>query len=187
MRKTGKLNVAVLVGSLRKESRSLQMAKALTAIAPQIIDIKLIDLDLPLYNEDLETEYPPEKWEQFRNQIKNSDAVLFITPEYNRSVPAVLKNAIDVGSAPHHQNVFNQKPAAIISLSPGKMGAFGANHHLRQSLVFLNMPTMQQPEGYFGDSESLFSPNGQISNDNTRHYISYFLETFTEWIILYTK
>lgn len=187
MKETEKIKVAILVGSLRKSSLSLKMAKALINIAPKALDLKNTDIDLPMYNEDLETDTPPNKWQQFRKNIKQANAVLFITPEYNRSVPAVLKNAVDIGSAPDDKNVFDGKPAAIVSLSPGKMGAFGANHHLRQSLVFLNMPTMQQPEAYIGGSESLFDVNGNITIDGTSNYLIGFLNTFTDWINLHSK
>src|SRR6185295_6582705 len=100
---------------------------------------------LPLYNQDLETA-PPGEWQKLRDRVRGADAVLFATPEYNRSVPGVLKNAIDVGSRPYGKSAWAGKPAAIASVSPGAIGAFGANHHLRQSLVFLDMPCMQQPE-----------------------------------------
>lgn len=179
--------IAVLVGSLRKESLSLKLAHGLRSLAPARLQLTLISLaQLPLYNEDLETSPPPQAWQSFRRSIKSVDGVLFITPEYNRSVPAVLKNAIDVGSAPHGQNVFAAKPAAIISLSPGKMGAFGANHHLRQSLVFLNMPTMQQPEAYISNSADLFDQSGEICQENTRHYLQTVLEAFAEWVEKHT-
>lgn len=177
-----KFRVAVLVGSLRNDSLSLKMAKALIKIAPEALGLEITDIGLPMYNEDLETDFPPGEWQQFRGKIKQSDAVLFITPEYNRSVPAVLKNAVDIGSAPDGKNVFEHKPAAIISLSPGKMGAFGANHHLRQMLVFLNMPTMQQPEAYIGGSSELFDADFHILNNGTRNYLLVFLNAFTGWI-----
>jgi chromate reductase len=172
----------IIAGSLRKASFSLQMAQSVMKLHPAL-DCELIPLDLiPMYNEDLETETPPAGWTLFRESIRSKDAVLFITPEYNRSVPAVLKNAIDVGSAPHGQNVFNRKPAAVISLSSGKMGAFGAHHHLRQSLVFLNMPTLQQPEAYIGESEQLFNRNGSFSSQATEDFLLRFMEAFRKWI-----
>ena len=187
MKEDKKFKVAVLVGSLRKDSLSLKMAKSLIGIAPKVLDLEITDIALPMYNEDLETDTPPKEWQRFRKKIKQANAVLFITPEYNRSVPAVLKNAVDMGSAPDDKNVFDGRPAGIISLSPGKMGAFGANHHLRQSLVFLNMPTMQQPEAYISGSESLFDVNGNITNDSTRNYLINFLDAFADWIKLHSK
>lgn len=187
MKEKNRIKVAVLVGSLRKDSLSLKMAKSLLDLASQEHDFEIVDIALPMYNEDLEIPEPPKEWQLFRDKIKQVEGVLFITPEYNRSVPAVLKNAVDVGSSPDDKNVFDGKSAAIISLSPGKMGAFGANHHLRQSLVFLNMPTMQQPEAYIGNSESLFDLNNRISNEGTRQYLIHFLKSFLSWIEIHLK
>lgn len=181
-----KYTIGVIVGSLRKESLSLKMAHFVQGLHRDRLNLQLISLgDLAVYNEDLETDHPPLSWQRFRQTIREKDAILFITPEYNRSIPAVLKNAIDVGSAPHGQNVFANKPAAIISLSPGKMGAFGANHHLRQCLVFLNMPTMQQPEAYIGGSEDLFDIDGSLRVDSTRDYIAQFMAAFSGWIAIH--
>jgi chromate reductase len=134
-------DVAVLVGSLRQASISRRIAQALTLIAPASLALDLVELrDLPMYDEDLEADLPAA-WRRLRERIARADALLFITPEYNRSIPGVLKNAIDVASRPYGASVWDGKPGAIVSLSPGGMGAFGANHHLRQSLVFLNWRT----------------------------------------------
>jgi len=108
--------------------------------------------------------------------------VLFVTPEYNRSVPGVLKNAIDVASRPYGQSAWSGKPAAVISLSPGAIGGFGANHHLRQSLVFLNMPTLQQPEAYIGRAADLFDESGAIKNPETKQFVDKFLAAFADWV-----
>jgi len=179
--------IGILVGSLRKASLTLKMAQYIQGENLPDLDFEIIDLSrLPIYNEDLETEEPPQSWQEFRKHIKNKDAILFITPEYNRSVPAVLKNAIDVGSAPHGHNAFEGKPAGIISLSPGKMGAFGANHHLRQSLVFLDMPVMQQPEAYIGNSETIFDTDNRLVTESTRTFISQFIIAFAGWIKLHS-
>ncbi|MCF5262345.1 NADPH-dependent FMN reductase, partial [Pseudomonas sp. PA-5-4A] len=141
--------IAVLVGSLRKESINRKVALALAELAPANLKLNIVEIgDLPLYNEDIDGTAPPAAYSTFRQQVRSSDAVLFVTPEYNRSVPAPLKNAIDVGSRPYGQSVYGGKPGAIISVSPGAIGGFGANHHLRQSLVFLDVPCMQQPEAY---------------------------------------
>ena len=138
--------VAVVVGSLRKDSISLKIAHVLEGLAPDRLKLEVVAIrDLPLYNPDLE-ENVPAAWAAFRNKIAASDAVLFVTPEYNRSVPGALKNALDVGSRPYGKSAWSGKPAGIVSVSPGALAAFGANHHLRQSLVFLDMPAMQQPE-----------------------------------------
>jgi chromate reductase, NAD(P)H dehydrogenase (quinone) len=138
--------VAVLVGSLRKESISRKIAKALMELAPPSLEMEEVKIgELAMYNQDLDDEdNTPESWTSFRELMRKFDAVLFITPEYNRSVPAVLKNALDVGSRPYGKSIWNGKPGAVVSVTPGTLGAFGANYHLRQSLVFLNIPTMLQ-------------------------------------------
>ena len=175
--------VAVIVGSLRRESFSKKTANALARLAPQDLKFEAVPIgDLPFYNEDLETQSPPQAWTEFRERIRAADAVLFVTPEYNRSVPGVLKNAIDVGSRPYGASVFNGKPAAVISTSVGALGGFGANHHLRQSLVFLNMPTLAQPEAYVGNSGALFDAEGQLKNESTEKFLRDFGATFGQWI-----
>jgi chromate reductase len=159
------------------------MAVAAAALAPSVLALEIVEIgSLPLYNEDLDHETPPDAWTSFRSAIKSRDAVLFVTPEYNRSVPGVLKNAIDVGSRPYGKSAWAKKPAAIISVSPGAIGGFGANHHLRQSLVFLDMPALQQPEAYIGGANKLFDDAGQLTSDGTRDYLKKFLETFAHWI-----
>lgn len=174
--------IAVLVGSLRKESYNLKMAKALIVLAPSSLELQLVSIgELPLYNEDLEASLP-EPWKVFREQIQSFDGVLFVTPEYNRSVPAVLKNAIDVGSRPHGKSVWDGKPAGVVSVSPGAMGGFGANHHLRQSLVFINVPAMPQPETYIGGAAKLFDEGGNLINDSTKEFMKKFMDAFARWV-----
>lgn len=172
------LNVAVLVGSLRKESFNRKVAVGLSAVAPDGMTLSTIEIgDLPLYNPDLDADTPPEAWTRFRSEVGKANAVLFVTPEYNRSVPAALKNALDVGSRPYGQSVWNGKPAAIISGSPGNISAFGANHHLRQSLVFLDMPTLQQPEAYLAHVDKLVDESGKLVPD-TAKFLGDFLKAF---------
>ncbi|HYG27625.1 MAG TPA: NAD(P)H-dependent oxidoreductase, partial [Caulobacteraceae bacterium] len=155
--------IAVLVGSLRHNAYSRQVAEALIEIAPQGLELKIVEIgELPFYNQDLETDTPPPAWTRFRQELKAADGVVFITPEYNRGLPAVIKNAIDVGSRPYGDSGFSGKPAAVISQSPGVYGGFGANHQLRQSLVFLDMPVMQQPEAYLGSAGDFFDENGEV-------------------------
>ncbi|MCK9365820.1 MAG: NAD(P)H-dependent oxidoreductase [Metallibacterium scheffleri] len=179
--------VAVLVGSLRKESFNRRMALALAEMARGTLDLRLIGIGtLPLYNQDLDATPPPE-WTAFRDAVKACDALLFVTPEYNRSVPGVLKNALDVGSRPYGHSVWGGKPGAVISVSPGAMGGFGANHHLRQSLVFLDVPTMAQPEVYLGGAGSLFDAQGQIANEATRGFMQKFLDAYAAWVALQRK
>lgn len=174
--------VAVVVGSLRKESYNLKLAKALMGLSPESLTLDIINIgDLPLYNEDIEAT-PPNSWKVFRDQISAADAVLFLTPEYNRSVPAVLKNAIDVGSRPYGKNAWDAKPGAVISVSIGAISGFGANHHLRQSLVFVNVPTMAQPEAYIGGAADLFDAQGNLINDSTKGFLKKFMSAFEKWI-----
>lgn len=177
-----KYNIAVIVGSLRKESYNLKTAKALIGLAPESLSLEIIDItNLPMFNEDLEAT-PPKEWVKLREQIIAADGILFLTPEYNRSVPAVLKNAIDVGSRPYGQNSWDGKPAAIVSVSIGGISGFGANHHLRQSLVFVNMHTMAQPEAYIGGAGALFDDGGKLTNDSTKDFLSSFMVAFEKWI-----
>ena len=174
--------VAVVVGSLRKGSFNRKLAQAIVAGAPPGLALEIVEIrELPLYNQDDETD-PPSPWKAFRQKIAAADAVLFVTPEYNRSVPGVLKNAIDVGSRPYGQSAWNGKPAGVISLSPGAIGGFGANHHLRQSLVFLNMPVLQQPEAYIGGAGDLFDDSGAIKKPETKQFVDKFLAAFADWI-----
>jgi chromate reductase len=174
--------IAVLVGSLRKESFNRKVAHALIDLAPSSLSFEIVEIgQLQLYNQDLD-EAPPAEWAAFRQKIKGFDGVLFVTPEYNRSVPAALKNAIDVGSRPYGQSVWSGKPAAVISVSPGAIGGFGANHHLRQSLVFLDMPAMQQPEAYIGGVGKLLGEDGKLNNDTTKEILKKFAASFAAWV-----
>jgi chromate reductase len=184
---TGTYTVGVFVGSLRKDSLNRKLAKALVELAPSEFKFEFVDIAaLPHYNEDEDAD-PPAAWKEFREKVKPLDALLFVTPEYNRSVPGVLKNALDVGSRPYGQSAWEGKPAAVVSASPGGIGGFGANRHLRQSLVFLNVPAMQQPEAYIGGANKLFDENGQIANDGTRKFLHGFMDAFAHWVELHAK
>lgn len=174
--------VAVLVGSLRKDSLNRKVAQALAESAPPALKLAIVEIaQLPIYNQDGD-ENPPPEWTQFRERIRGVDAVLFVTPEHNRSVPAALKNAIDIGSRPYGQSVWNGKPGAVVSASPGAIGGFGANHHLRQSLVFLNVPAMAQPEAYIGGADKLFDAHGKLTNEGTRKFLQSFMQAFAAWV-----
>jgi chromate reductase len=142
--------------------------------------------DLPFYNEDSDVK-PPEQYTAFRNRIKSSDGVLFVTPEYNRSVPAVLKNALDVGSRPYGKNSWDGKPGAVVSVSISSLGGFGANHHLRQSLVFVNVPAMAQPEAYIASAQNLFNEKGELINDSTKEFLKGFMAAFERWVMAHTE
>ena len=175
-------DIAVIVGSLRKDSFNRKMANALRELAPASLKLEIVEIgQLPLYNQDLDAD-PPAAWKEFRARIKKADGVLFVTPEYNRSIPAPLKNAIDVGSRPYGQSAWDGKPTAIVSVSPGGIGGFGANHHLRQSFVFLNMLAMAQPEAYVGGADKLFDASGKITNDGTRDFMTKFMEAYAAWV-----
>jgi chromate reductase len=177
-----KNKIAVMVGSLRKESFNRKMARALAALAPESLKLEIIEIGgLPIYNQDFDDD-PPAAWIEFRKRLLEFDGFLFVTPEYNRSIPGVLKNAIDVGSRPYGKSVWNGKPGAVMTVSPGAIGGFGANHHLRQSLVFLNVPTMQQPEAYIGNAANLFDGSGNLSNDSTREFAAKYMHAFAAWV-----
>ncbi len=176
------VRVALIVGSLRKGSFTRAIGMAIKDLAADRLDLVPVEIgDLPLYNPDLEEDIPAA-WARFREAVSGTQAVLFATPEYNRSVPGALKNALDVGSRPFGHSVWSGKPAAIVSVSPGAIGAFGANHHLRQSLVFLDMPTLQQPEAYVGNVQGLLDGEGRLANDGTRDFLKTFADTFADWI-----
>jgi len=177
-------DVAVFVGSLRREAFSRKTARALIAVAPEALQLEIVEIgQLPLYNQDYDdVGPPPDTYAPFRQRVRAADAVLFVTPEYNRSVPAVLKNAVDVASRPYGYNAWDGKPGGVVSVSPGAIGGFGANHHLRQSLVFVNVPAMPQPEAYIGHAAGLFDPAGHLTNDSTREFLQRFMAAFAAWI-----
>ena len=174
--------VGVVVGISRKESFNKKAAKALVENAPENLRFEFLEIgNLELYSEDLDLT-PPQSWVDFRNKVSSMDAILFVTPEYNRSVPGVLKNALDVASRPWGQSVWNAKPAAVVSVTIGSTGAFGANHHLRQTLAFLNMPVLAQPEAYIGNAMSLFDENGKLTEDSTKDFFGRFMQAFAALI-----
>jgi len=175
-------NVAVLVGSLRKGSYNRKMALALAAIPPEGLKLEVVEIgQLPLYNQDDDAN-PSAASVAFKEKIASADAVLFVTPEYNRGVPGVLKNAIDIGSRPYGKSAWKGKPAAVMTVSPGAVGGFGANHHLRQSLVFLDMPALQQPEAYIGSAGELFDESGGLKKPETKKFLESFLAAFAAWV-----
>jgi chromate reductase len=180
-------DVAVIVGSLRRGSFTRKTALAMAGLAPAILKLRMVEIrNLALYDQDLD-ESPPAPWVEFRKQIRAADAVLFCTPEYNRSVPGVLKNAIDVGSRPYGQSAWDGKPGGVVSVSPSAIGGFGANQHLRQSLVFLNVPAMQQPEAYVGGANKLFDNEGKLIDESTRGFLQNFMRAFAAWIETFAR
>ena len=176
--------VAVIVGSLRADSWNRKVAQALIELAPAPLQLQIVEIgQLPLYNQDLDDNgTPAAAWTAFRDELRPFDAVLFVTPEYNRSIPAPLKNAIDVGSRPFGKSVWDGKPGAVVSVSPGATGAFGANHHLRQTLVFLNVPCLQMPEAYLGGIASKFDAEGRLSDERTTSFLRKFVSAYAAWV-----
>jgi chromate reductase, NAD(P)H dehydrogenase (quinone) len=175
--------IAIIVGSLRKDSLNRKVARSICALRGDNLDCSMIEIgDLPLYNQDLDAN-PPEQWVRFREQVGAADGVLFCSPEYNRGIPGVLKNAIDVGSRPYGQSVFDKKPAAIVTASPGSIGGFGSNHQIRQAAVFLNMPVMAQPEAYLGHvSDDSFDESGCLKEGPLKELITTLAHAFSGWV-----
>ena len=175
--------VGVIVGSLRKAAYTRMLARALPQLTPS--SLQLVDIgigDLPLYNYDLETEQPPPAWTAFRTAVKSVDAVLFVTPEFNRSMPGAVKNAMDVGSRPWGDSAWSGKPAGVISLSPGALGAMASNHHLRQVLMAVNLAAMPYPEAYIPAAGALFDESGNLTSAETRQFLQTFMEAFAAWV-----
>lgn len=182
---TERPRIGILIGSLAQAGLSRKLANGLAELGAARAEFTVIEIaDLPLYNPEREDENLPQ-WAAFRAAVQPLDGILFVTPEYNRSVPAALKNAIDVGSRPYGKSVWSKKPAAIVSQSPGAMGGFGANHHLRQSLVFLDMPAMQQPEAYLGHSDALFAADGSLADGSGKQFLDSFITALVAWVKLH--
>jgi chromate reductase len=174
--------VALFIGSVRKDSLNRKLAQALIRLAPEGMAIEEVPIaHLPLYNPD-QDEAPLQAWTDLRAKVRAADAVLFVSPEHNRSIPAALKNALDIASRPYGQNAWDGKPAAVVTGSPGAIGGFGCNHHLRQSLVFLNMPALQQPEAYIGHVDKLFDAKGDLANEGTAKFLAGLLQAFDKFI-----
>lgn len=175
--------IAIIVGSLREASLNRKVARSICAMRNDNLDCSMVEIgDLPLYNQDSDAN-PPEQYVRFRQQIAAADGVLFVSPEYNRGIPGVLKNAIDVGSRPYGQSVFDKKPGAIVTVSPGSIGGFGANHQIRQAAVFLNMPVMQQPEAYLGHvSDDSFDADGCLKEGSLKDLVATLAHAFHDWV-----
>jgi chromate reductase len=175
--------IAIIVGSLRKDSLNRKVARSICGLRGDNLQCSMLEIGgLPLYNQDLDTD-PPEQWTRFRDEVAAADGVLFCSPEYNRGVPGVLKNAIDVGSRPYGQNVFDKKPAAIVTASPGSIGGFGSNHQIRQACVFLNMPVMQQPEAYLGHvTDDSFDESGCLKEGPLKDLVTTLAHAFHDWV-----
>ncbi len=182
-----KYKIAVFVGSLRKESFNRRLAHALEKLAGDRATFEYIEIgDIPLYNQDNDSNYPAQGT-RLKNQVRAADAVLFVTAEYNRSIPGVLKNAIDTASRPYGDSAFDGKPAAVIGTSPGAPGTCMAQQHLRNVLVFLNLAVLAQPEAFLQYKEGLIGDDGSISNEGTQKFLQGFVDRFLAWIALNHK
>lgn len=174
--------VAVIVGSLRKESYSLKIANALVKLAPPSLKLNVVTLNgLSFFNQDLEAN-PPTDWLSFRETLQKSDGVLFVTPEYNRSIPGVLKNAIDVGSRPYGKSSFNGRPVGIISSSPGPLGGVSAAMNLKQILPGYSGPILQQPEIYLTAVGDAFDEKGNLTKEALEKVLKQYIDAFAAWV-----
>ncbi|MEA2919979.1 MAG: hypothetical protein QOJ15_12060 [Bradyrhizobium sp.] len=180
-------NVVAIVGSLRKESFSLKIAHALARLAPASLKLEVTTLHgISFFNQDLEAA-PPADWLAFREKLQKSNGVLFVTPEYNRSIPGVLKNAIDIASRPYAQSSFNGKPVGIVANSPGALGGVSAAKHLQQILPGITGPIMQQPEIYLAAVGDGFNEAGECIKDSLRDVIKAYVTAFAAFVAAHKK
>ncbi|MCL4392700.1 NAD(P)H-dependent oxidoreductase [Patescibacteria group bacterium] len=176
-----KLKIATLLGSLRKDSFNKSLLNYVMEISKDTLDISIIDINLPLFNEDMESN-PTDSVLKLRNTIKDSDGVLIITPEYNYSIPGLLKNAIDWGSRPYTENVFSKKPMGLIGASSGAMGTVRSQSHIRQVCTFLNAFVMNKPEVLITFSKDKFDNNNKLIDSKTKDIIDEFVNNFEKWV-----
>jgi len=178
-----KHRIAIVVGSLRKDSVNRKIAQAMSAFAADRLDCSIVEIgNLALFNQDIEAN-PPAEWTAFKQAIAAADGVLFVTPEYNRTIPGALKNAIDVGSRPYGKSAWEKKPVAIVTASPSGVGGFGCNHQLRQACVFLDMPVMQQPEAYLGGvTDKSFNEDGSLADPALAKVVKRIANAFADWV-----
>jgi chromate reductase len=174
--------IAVIVGSIRQDSINRKLALALAALGPQDFSFELLRIDdLPLYNQDREKD-PADSVKRLKSEIASSQGVIFVTPEYNRSIPGVLKNAIDHASRPYGQSAWAGKPAGVIGTSGGAIGSAAAQQHLRPILGYLDMPTLGQPEAFIQMKEGLIDDKGHITVDATRQFLQKWMDTYVAWV-----
>jgi chromate reductase len=177
--------IEVVVGSLRKDSFNKRLAHALTQLASAEFQFSFPDIGaLPLYSQDYDADFP-EVAKKLKEQIARADGLLFVTPEYNRSMPGVLKNAIDWASRPYGHSAWKDKPAAVCGISPGNAGTALAQQHLRNVLAYLDVPLLGQPEVFLKYSDGFFDAKGNIANDDTRKFLQGFVQTYEAWIKLH--
>ncbi len=178
----GKIKVAVFVGSLRKDSFNRKLAKAVEKLAPDGFEFQHLRIDnLPLYNQDFDADYPAE-CKRLKQEVEAADALLFVTAEYNRSIPGVLKNAVDIGSRPWGTNSFAGKPGAAIGVSVGATGASMAQQHLRNVLLYLDVTLMGQPEVYVQFKDGLVDDEGTIGDPGTQKFLQGFVDRYVAWV-----
>lgn len=176
------LKIGVFVGSLRQDSYNKRLAAAVEKLAPSELSFQHIRIDdLPLYNQDFDGNYPPNA-QRLKDEIKAVDGLLFVTPEYNRSVPGVLKNAIDIASRPYGESAFAGKPAGVLGCSIGSIGSALAQQHLRNMLAYLDVPTLGQPEVFIHFTDGLISPDGSIGNADTKAFLQSFVDSYVAWV-----
>lgn len=177
--------IGFIVGSLRKDSYNRKIAETFASLLPEEFEAEFLEIgNLPLYNEDLEVEGKvPAEWTAFREATKKVDGIFFFTPEYNRSFPAAIKNALDVGSRPFGESVWAKKPGLVVSGSMGAIGGFGANHHLRQSLVFLDIPVLPSPEAYIGGVQNLIEEDGKFKEQT----VNFFQTIVDAYVVFFNK
>ncbi|PVX78993.1 NADPH-dependent FMN reductase [Paraburkholderia unamae] len=174
--------IAVVVGSLRKDSFNRQLAHAVTSLAPADFTFDYLDIGvLPLYSQEYDADYP-EAARRFKQQIEAADALLFVTPEYNRSIPGVLKNAIDWGSRPWGTNSWGGKPGAVLGTSPGAIGTALSQQHLRNVLAYLDVALLGQPEMFIKHDVSRINEKGEIVSDDTRKFLQTFVDAYAAWV-----
>ncbi|MEC5156504.1 NADPH-dependent FMN reductase [Chryseobacterium sp. MP_3.2] len=178
--------VAIIVGSLRKESFNRKVANEFIRLAPKSLKLEIVEIkDLTFFNEDVENN-PPQSWTDYKNKLDDADAFLFVSPEYNRTLPGVLKNAMEIGARPPKQNSWKGKPGAVATVSPGAIGGLGANQAIRVAAVSLNIPMMQQPEAYIGQIKDKLMEDGVTVNEKTEKFMTDFLTAFEKWIMQLT-
>lgn len=179
--------VAIIVGSLRKESFNRKVANEMIRLAPEGLALEIVEIkDLTFFSEDLENN-PPQSWIDFKNKVADSDAILFVSPEYNRTIPGVLKNAMEIGARPPKENSWKGKPGAVVTVSPGAVGGLGANLTIRNAALSLNIPMMHQPEAFIGQIKDRLMEDGKTVNEKTEKFLKDFLEAFEKWVAQLTK
>ena len=174
--------IAVIVGSLRKDSTNRKLALALAKLAPSRFTFEHLRIDdLPLYNQDHDGN-PPEQAARIKREVESADALLFVTPEYNRSIPGVLKNALDTASRPYGKNSFAGKPAGVVGASVGALGTALAQQHLRNVLAYLDVPVLGQPEAFVQVTAGFFDDAGGVSNEGTRKFLQGWVDKYVSWV-----